>query len=132
MKASSLLSTVGLCGALLAYSNADALLELRTQRLAPARLNPGHLAMLAFVLSWGWAERLTLRDLGLQIRGIGRSLGWGLAVGVVGSVAVAVFFAFPIVSRDAITHPEFRRLSFSRLMWMLCGQLLISTAAFEE
>ena len=132
MTRSSLLSTAGFCGALLAYSNVDAWLEPRANRLAPARVNLSHLAVLAFVLSWGWAERLSLRELGLQVTGIRRSLGYGLAAGVVGSVAVALFFAFPVVSREAITHPDFRRLSFAGLIWMLWGQLLISTAVFEE
>ena len=82
MTRSSLLSTAGLCGALLAYSNIDAWLELRANRLAPARVNLSHLAVLAFVLSWGWAERLSLRELGLQINGMRRSLGYGLAAGL--------------------------------------------------
>jgi len=132
VKRSSLLSTAGLAAALVSYANADAWLELRTQRPAPARINWSHLSFLAFVLAWAWAERLTARDLGLHSTGVGRSAGWGLGVGILGSVAVAIFFAFPLVSHEAISHPDFRRLTFRQLLWMLSGQLFLSTAVFEE
>jgi len=128
----SLLSTAVLSTALVAYSNVDAWLELRATPAAVHRVNYSHLSVLAFVLAWGWAERLNPRELGLFAPGISRSMGWGLAAGILGSIIVAVFFAFPLVSREAVTHPEFRGLSFRRLLWMLGGQILLSTAVFEE
>ena len=83
-KRRSVLSTVGLSAALLIYSNVDAWIELRTRRAAPDRVNFSHLAMLGLVLAWGWADRLTARDLGVNIGGLGRSLGWGSRPGWVG------------------------------------------------
>lgn len=130
--ARSALSTAGLTAALIAYSNVDAWLELRASRPVPARVNFSHLSVLACVLAWAWADRLTLRDLGIRSSTVGRSLGWGLAAGALGSMAVAIFFAFPLVSQEAVTHPDFRGLSFRRIVWMLVGQILLSTAVFEE
>ena len=131
-KRRALLSTLGLSALLVAYSNVDAWLELRTRRPVPARVNCSHLSVLAFALAWASAERLTVRNLGIHTAGIGRSLGWGLAAGIAGSVVVAIFFALPLVSREAVSHPDFRGLSLSRLLWMLAGQLFLSTAVFEE
>src|SRR6266542_6013332 len=128
----SIVSTIGLAAGLVAYSNADAWLELRANREGPDRVNWSHLAVLAGVLAWASAERFRPRDLGVQFAGIGRSLGSGLLAGIVGSVLVTLFFAFPLVSREAVTHTDFRRLSSGRLMWMLIGQLFLSTAVFEE
>ena len=130
--ARSILSTVGLSAALVAYANADAWLEERTMRPLPDRVNLSHLSVLAFVLAWASAERISLRDLGIARTGARRSLRWGLAAGAFGSIAVTLFFAFPLVSREAVTHPDFRRLSFWRLIWTLCGQVFLSTAVFEE
>ena len=45
---------------------------------------------------------------------------------------MTIFFAFPLVSREAVSHPDFRALSLRRLLWMLGGQVLVSTAVFEE
>src|SRR5436190_22018788 len=128
----SIVSTVGLAAGLVAYSNADAWLELRASREVPDRVNWSHLAVLAAVLAWASAERFSPRDLGVQFAGIGRSLGWGLLAGTAGSLLVSLFFAFPVVSREAVTQPDFRRLSSGRLVWMLIGQLFVSTAVFEE
>jgi len=117
---------------LLAYSNADAWLELRVRRPVPDRVNWSHLAVLACVLAWASAERFTARELGLHAVEMGRSLRWGLIGGLAGSLLVTLFFAFPLVSREAVSHPDFRRLNFLRLSWMLGGQLLVSTSIFEE
>jgi membrane protease YdiL (CAAX protease family) len=130
--ARQVLSTAALSAALVAYSNVDAWLELRANRPVPARVNFSHLSVLACVLAWAGADRLTLRDLGIRSGTVGRSLGWGLAAGAFGSAVVAIFFAFPLVSRDAVTHPDFRGLSLRRILWMLVGQILLSTAVFEE
>lgn len=131
-KGRTFLSTVGLSAALVAYSNFDAWLELRTKRAVPDRINLSHLSVLAAVLAWAWSDRLGPSDIGLQPAGFRRSLGWGLAAGVAGSMVVTIFFAFPLVSREAVSHPDFRALSFRHLLWMLGGQLLLSTAVFEE
>ena len=93
----SIVSTVGLAAGLVAYSNADAWLELRASRDIPDRVNWSHLAVLAAVLAWASAERFSPRDLGVQFAGIGRSLGWGLLAGTAGSLLVSLFFAFPVV-----------------------------------
>jgi membrane protease YdiL (CAAX protease family) len=131
-KQRSILSTTVLSAALLAYSNVDAWLELRATPAAVRRVNYSHLSVLAFVLAWGWAERLKPQDLGVHVAGIGRSLGWGLLSGIAGSVVVSLFFAFPLVTRESVTHPEVRGLNFRKLLWMLGGQMLLSTAVFEE
>jgi membrane protease YdiL (CAAX protease family) len=128
----SLLSTAAQSTALVAYSNVDAWLELRATPAAVRRVNYSHLSVLALVLAWGWAERLSPRELGIFGPGAGRSLGWGLAAGAICSILVAAFFAFPLVSRESVTHPEFRGLSFRRLLWMVGGQIFLSTAVFEE
>ena len=84
------------------------------------------------MLAWAWAERLTRCELGLDHRRLAHSAGWGLLAGAVASLPVRLFFAFPLVSHEAITQPEFRRLSPGRLVWLLCSQFLLSTAVFEE
>jgi membrane protease YdiL (CAAX protease family) len=128
----SLLSTAALIVTLLAYSNLDAWRSLRTPHPMTGGPNFRHMTVLALVVAWARVERLTPYELGLSGRALLRSVVWGVLVGVTASIPVRVFFAFPLVSRDAITQPEFLGLSVKRLLWLLTAQFFISTAVFEE
>ena len=128
----ALFSTAALVLGLLAYSNLDAWRSLRTPHPMSTGPNFRHLSVLALVLVWGRAEGLTRHQLGLGSGRMARGVAWGLFAGAAVSIPVRLFFAFPLVSREAITQPEFTGLSLRRLFWLLCAQFLLSTAVFEE
>jgi membrane protease YdiL (CAAX protease family) len=125
-------TTVALVGALLAYANGSAWLATRREQELSTGINFAHLAMLGLTVAWAAAERLPPRELGLGRRALGRSLGWGLLVGALGSLPIRLFFAFPLVSRQGVTQPEFQGLSRGRLLWLVGGQFLLGSALFEE
>ena len=77
--------------------------------------------MLAVTLVWAAAERLGPTDLGLGRQGLGRGLAWGAFVGLLGSLPIRLFFAFPLVSREAVAQPEFEGLSRPRLLGLVAG-----------
>ncbi len=125
-------TTAALIAALLAYANGGAWLATRREQELAMGVNLAHLAMLGLSLGWAAVERLGLRALGLCSQGWLRSLGWGLVVGLLGALLIRLFFTFPLVSREAVTVPEFRGLSRARLLWLLGGQFLLGSAVFEE
>ncbi|MPZ14372.1 MAG: CPBP family intramembrane metalloprotease [Chloroflexi bacterium] len=132
-------STAVLTAALLAYANADAWIAERRERAerwagagVQTSLNPIHLTVLAFVLAWAFADRLTARDLGIGAQGLTRSALTGLLLGALGSVPIRLFFAFPLVTNNALRHPEFQGIGLGRLFWLIGAQFLIGTAVVEE
>jgi membrane protease YdiL (CAAX protease family) len=88
--------------------------------------------MLGAVLLWASAEHLTGPELGLARRGIHRSLVWGLLAGGLTAIPILLFFALPLVANRAVVHPGYTGISRGRLLSMLAGQVLLSTAVFEE
>jgi membrane protease YdiL (CAAX protease family) len=125
-------STAGLAGLLLTYANGDAWLATRREGATSPSANYAHLAMLGVTLAWAAAERLGPRELGLGQQGLGKGLLWGTVIGLLGAIPIRLFFAFPLVSREAVTQPEFQGLSRGRLLWLVTGQFLFGSAIFEE
>lgn len=125
-------STAGLIAVLLAYANGGAWLATRRGQELSHGVNVAHLAMIGLSVAWAVVERLTPRELGLGKADLGRSLGWGLLIGALGSLPIRLFFAFPVVSRRSVAHPQFAGISRARLLWLLCGQFLLGSALFEE
>ena len=125
-------TTAALVALLLAYANGGAWLATRREQELSTGTNLAHLAMLGLTLAWAAAERLTPRELGLGRHDLGRGVGWGLAAGALGALPIRLFFAFPLVSRQAVAQPEFESLSRGRLLWLIGGQFLLGSAVFEE
>lgn len=126
------LSTAALAAVLLSYANGDAWFWSRRAQTLSSETNYAHLGMLALTLAWAALEGRTPRELGLGRQGLGRGLAWGLILGLLGAVPIRLFFAFPLVSRQAISQPEFEGLSRGRLLWLVGGQFLVGSALFEE
>lgn len=125
-------TTLALVALLLAYANGDAWRYARRGRALARETNLSHLGMLAVVLAWAACEGLSARELGLGRAGLGRGVLWGLGLGLLGALPISLFFAFPLVSRQAITHPEYVGVSRGRLLWLVAGQFLLGSAVFEE
>jgi membrane protease YdiL (CAAX protease family) len=125
-------STLALIAVLLAYANGDAWRFARRGHTLSPETNYTHLAMLGGVLLWALADRLSGCELGLGRRHLGRGLLWGTAVGLLGALPIALFFRFPLVSRQAVTHPDYVGISHARLVWLVTGQFLLGSAVFEE
>jgi membrane protease YdiL (CAAX protease family) len=125
-------SALALIGLLLAYANLDAWRAARREGPTSSSTNLTHLAMLGLTIGWAAVERLGPDALGLGRRRLGRGLLWGTVVGLLGAIPIRLFFAFPLVSRDAIAQPEFEGLSRARLLWLVGGQFLFGSAVFEE
>ena len=126
------LSTAALAGFMLAYANGDAWLATRHEQELSASNQVAHLGALAGTLAWAAAERIGPAELGLGRRGLGRGLLWGTGVGLLGSVPIRLFFAFPLVSRGAVTQPEFLGMSWGQVLWIIGTRFLIGSALFEE
>lgn len=126
------MSTAALATLLLAYANGDAWLATRREHELSASNQFAHLGALAAVVAWTAAERLTPAELGVGPRGLGRGLVWGTLVGLLGAAPIRVFFAFPLVSRRAVTQPEFLGLGTGRLLWLLVTRFLVGSALLEE
>ncbi len=125
-------STLALAGLLVAYANADAWRTTRCGGPAARAARAPHLLPLGATLAWAAAEGLGPAELGLGRRGLGRGLAWGTLVGLLGALAIRLFFAFPLVSREAIAQPEYEGISRRRLLWLVAGQFLVGSALFEE
>ncbi len=125
-------TTLALAALLLAYANGDAWRATRREGAISSSANYTHLAMLAVTLAWAAAERLRPTDLGLGRQRLGQGLVWGALVGLLGSLPIRLFFAFPLVSREAVAQPEFEGLSRPRLLWLVAGQFLFGSAILEE
>ncbi|HLI28023.1 MAG TPA: CPBP family intramembrane glutamic endopeptidase [Chloroflexota bacterium] len=125
-------STVALVALLLGYANGDAWRYARRGRALSSETNRAHLGMLGVVLAWAACEGLGARELGLGRAGLSRGLLWGLGLGLLGAVPISLFFAFPLVSRQAVTHPEYVGVSRGRLLGLVAGQFLLGSAVFEE
>jgi membrane protease YdiL (CAAX protease family) len=117
---------------MLAYANGDAWVATRREQELSATNQFAHLGALAGTLAWAGAERVGPAALGLGRRGLGRGLLWGAAVGLLGSVPIRLFFAFPLVSRRAVTQPEFLGMSWRQVLWIVGTRFLIGSALFEE
>ncbi|HZS01704.1 MAG TPA: CPBP family intramembrane glutamic endopeptidase [Chloroflexota bacterium] len=126
------LTTAALVAGMLVYANGDAWLATRREQELSATNQFAHLGALAGTVAWAAAERLSPAALGLGSRGLGRGLLWGTLVGLLGAVPIRLFFAFPLVSRQAVTQPEFAGLSAPRLFWLIATRFLIGSALFEE
>lgn len=129
--------TVGLGIVLLAYANGDAWFATRRPQSILPPVNLRHLGMLLLSLGWAGSERLPRREMGLTRQGMWPSLGWGLLVGTLGSIPVWLFFSLPlavsgVALNRAVTQPELSPLSRGQMLTMLVGQVLLSTAVFEE
>jgi len=125
-------TTAALVALLLAYANGGAWVASRREHELSSATNFAHLGMLGLTLGWAALERRTPRELGLGRHGLARGLVMGLAIGALGALPIRLFFAFPLVSRQAISQPEFENLSRGRLLWLVGGQFLIGSALFEE
>jgi membrane protease YdiL (CAAX protease family) len=125
-------TTALLVAAMLAYANGHAWLGTRREQELSTGFSFGHMAMLGLSLGWSALARLPPAELGLGRRGLGRSLGWGLLVGGVASLIIRFFFAFPLVTRRAVTQPEFAAMSQGRLLRLICVQFFLGSAVFEE
>jgi membrane protease YdiL (CAAX protease family) len=117
---------------MLAYANGDAWLATRREQELSAGNQFAHLGALAGALAWAAAERIAPAELGLSRRDLGRGLLWGTVVGLLGSAPIRLFFAFPLVSRQAVTQPEFAGLSTRGVLWLLTTRFLVGSALFEE
>ncbi len=131
-RSSQLLTTAALAALMLVYSNGDAWLAMRRPRPITSPVNARHLAALLSTLLWASAEHLPAQEIGLSRRGVGRSLIWGFAAGALGSFPIRLFFALPIVVNRAVTQPQPPPLTSRRLVVLALGQMLLSTAVFEE
>src|SRR5438067_1502168 len=127
-----LATTIAFAVLLLAYGNGDAWVAMRRPRPLTAPVNLRHLSILLLSLVWARAEGLPGRELGVSRRGAGRSLGWGIALGVFASIPIRLFFMLPLAVNRAVTQPQLPVLSRRRLLMLLAGQFLLSTAVFEE
>jgi membrane protease YdiL (CAAX protease family) len=125
-------STGALAAVLLTYANGDAWVATRREQELSTANQFAHLGALAGVVAWAAAERLGPTALGLGRRGLGRGLLWGTVGGLVGAVPIRLFFAFPLVSREAVTQPEFAGLSTHQVIWLVATRFLVGSAIFEE
>jgi membrane protease YdiL (CAAX protease family) len=125
-------STGALAAVLLAYANGDAWLATHREQELSTSNHFAHLGALAIVSAWAIAERISPADMGLSRRGLGRGLVWGTAVGLAGSAPIRLFFAFPLVSRQAVTQPEFAGLSTRQVCCLVATRFLVGSAIFEE
>ena len=125
------LTTAALVAGLLAYANGDAWRDAHRPHDLPTGSN-FHLGILGLTLVWSLVERLPVRELGVGRQRLGRSLGWGLLVGLLASLPIRLFFAFPLVSRKAVTQPEYTDTSRGQLLWLLGVRFLLGSALFEE
>jgi len=125
-------TTVALAALLLLYANIDAWLATRREQELASGNQLVHLGALAAALAWARAERITPAELGVARSGLGRGLLCGAAIGLLGAMPIRLFFAFPLVSRQAVTQPEFEGLSTHRVLWLLGTRFLIGSALFEE
>lgn len=125
-------TTAALVALLVGYANADAWLATRReQELSRPQMFAHSTALLATV-AWAVAERMTPRELGVGRAGLGRGLFWGAVVGLLGSLPIRLFFAFPVVSRRAVTQPEFTGLSWPQVLWLVATRFFLGSALFEE
>jgi membrane protease YdiL (CAAX protease family) len=126
------LSAAALAGLMLTYANGDAWLATRREQELSAANQFAHLGALAATLAWAAAERVGPAELGLGRRGLGRGLLWGTGVGLLGSLPIRLFFAFPLISSRAVTQPEFLGMSTRQVLWIIGTRFLIGSALFEE
>jgi membrane protease YdiL (CAAX protease family) len=126
------LSTAALGALMLAYANGDAWLATRREQELSAANQLAHLGALAGTVAWIVAERIAPAELGVGPRGLGRGLLWGTLVGLLGSLPIRLFFAFPLVSRQAIAQPEFAGLSARGVLCLIATRFLLGSAIFEE
>jgi len=125
-------STAALAALMLGYANGDAWLATRREQELSAANQFAHLGALVATLAWALLDGVTPRELGLGRERLGRGLGWGLLVGLLGSVPIRVFFAFPIISQRAVSQPEFEGMSWGRVPWIVSTRFLFGSALFEE
>src|SRR3712207_2686997 len=113
---------------MLGYANGDAWVATRREQELSGTNQFAHLGALIATLLDGVARR----DLGHGGQRLGRGLGWGLLVGLLGSVPIRVFFAFPPISQRAVSQPEFEGMSWGRVLWIVSTRFLFGSALFEE
>lgn len=98
-----------------------------------ALLDGARLFGCAGVLAWSlWVEKLTLEELGFSATNLGRSLGWGLMVGVAMALPSLLFFAFPLISPRPVQYAGYANLDLGGLLLMAFVRLPLGTALFEE
>ena len=125
-------STGALVAILLTYANGDAWLATRREQALSASNSFAHLGALAGAVAWAAAERISPAEMGLGRRRLGPGLLWGAVIGLLGSAPIRLFFAFPLVSRRAVTQPEFAGLGTREVIWLVATRFLVGSAVFEE
>jgi membrane protease YdiL (CAAX protease family) len=126
------LTTGVLTALMLGYANGDAWVATRREQELSAANQFAHLGALVATLAWAALDGVTPRELGVGRRHLGRGLGWGLLIGLLGSVPIRLFFAFPLVSQRAVSQPEFAGMSWRQVLWIVGTRFLFGSALFEE
>ena len=89
--------------------------------------------LLAAVLTWGlYLERLRPADLGLTLRNLGSSVGWGALAGCLMALPALVFFAFPVLAPSPVRYEPYAGLSLGSFVMVALVRPLFDTAIFEE
>ena len=89
--------------------------------------------LLAAVLTWGlYLEQLRPADLGLTLRNLGPSLGWGALAGCLMALPALVFFAFPVLAPSPVRYEPYAGLSLGSFVMVGLVRPLFDTAIFEE
>jgi membrane protease YdiL (CAAX protease family) len=126
------LTTGALVALLLAYANGGAWWATRRSHELVVGVSRAHIGMLALMLLWGRAERLSAEALGLSRKGMARGIFLGAGVACAGAVPIRAFFGLPRIARWPVDIAEYRGLTRRRLIWLLCGQFFLGSALFEE
>lgn len=106
-----------------------------TGAAAPLRtaLEIGNVFAWVGVLAWSvWAEKLTPAQLGFSLRGLRRSLAWGLIAGVALGLPPLLFFAFPIILARPLQYSGNPDPELTSLLALVFVRILLSTALYEE
>lgn len=124
---------VALSAILVLYSNSANLPLLQGATWAQEVYNIASLLMLGGLLFWALAvDRQPPAALGLTVRGLGRSLGYGALGGLGMALPALAFFAFSVALPAPIQYPEIARLTPPQLLGRVLVQIPLVTALFEE
>lgn len=125
------LTTGVLVAVLLAYANGSAWRATRCGG-GLVGLSRAHVAMLGLILLWAKMERLPWHELGLRRQGLRRSVLAGVGIGAVTAIPIRTFFSLPGIAKVPVAVTEYQGLGRRRWLSLLCGQMLIGSALFEE
>src|SRR5689334_12721629 len=117
---------------LLAYSNGLAAWALRQGKdteLTFRRLNP---VLLMVLLVYAWFRRGGWARSGLSRKGLGKSLGWGTAVGALLAAPPALFFNNPVLLDGPLEYGPVARMTKDELLLDMFLRVPLSIASLEE